>query len=216
MGDFVQLPASQRLANSESVICIAVNDVTSNQYDLVLYELKNTSSIRFVSDRFVGLLSKDYVQKLTLQLNIKADRALIDPVSNFLDIKFEIDVDPRLMSIHTILPTTCEIFVSPVCKYSVSTSDKALSFTQSISKNCGYLYERASYTCQEGIYGSFFPPIGLVKTRLSDFAISTSAFVTQSQDFSSEKQFVDSFKRFLTYCTWQNMFIFMALCVFLC
>ena len=215
---YAQIPASQKLANSESVICIAINDVTSNQYDLVLYEIKNKSSSWIASDRFVGLLSKDYVQEMTIQLNTKADRVLIDPVLNQLDIKFETDLDTPLMVIHTIFPTTCEIFLSPICKFEISTSDEALYISKSISAECGSLYERASYICQEGVYGSFFPPTELVTTRLSKYTVNTSFFITETDDFSRSSQFVDIFTRFLSYWTLQKISIFiliLIMCIFI-
>ena len=56
---FVELPASQRLTNPESTICIAINDIASTQDDLGLYELKNGTSTRFASDHFVGLFKQE-------------------------------------------------------------------------------------------------------------------------------------------------------------
>jgi len=98
------------------MICIAVNDVVSTQYDLVLYEIKNSFTTWFASRRFVGILSKDYVDELTLKITTKTNRTALTPLSNLnVEVRFDAEIPSKYVTIITSAPTTCQIFISPTC-----------------------------------------------------------------------------------------------------
>jgi len=181
---FVILPESQTLANSEGVICIALQDDPSSQYDLVLYELKNFTSVWSASDRFTGLLSKDYVQDLTLRITTDAIPTVTLP-PNKIDIKFHLDIDPVSFSITTSVETTCQVYLSPRCILEISTSNYYRSATKSL-QNCGYLNEKAVYNCQ-GVIGHFFPPPNLVKTKISGYVGVTTIQRVSSESFAASQ-----------------------------
>ena len=190
MGNFfVYLPAFQTFSNPDSIICIAINDVPNSQYDLVLYELKNGSSVWSASDRFVGLLSRDYVEELTFRMATKANNTLIAPDLS-VRVEFHTDVDDAYVQIYTTVPiASCKVELSAACSFTISTSSDYLYAKYPIS-NCGYLYEKAGYNC-EGLVGYFYPPNNLVKTPTSQFTENTASSKTLKENFSVSKTIVD-------------------------
>lgn len=201
---FVHLPGSQKLMNFESVICIAVQDDPSSSRDLVLYELKLGTSIWSASDRFVGLLSNDYIQDYTLRLTTNADHA-VNLAQNKIDI--EIEVPAGTFRIKTTVATSCKIYLSPTCHFEITTTTEHLYASR--QNDCGeYLYEKAAYDCQ-GIMGYFYPPASLVKTRTSGFVVNTKYHGSENfDDFNKSATDIDDIFSILyewtTFWTWQN------------
>lgn len=209
---FVKLPTSQKLMNFESIICIAVQDhQASSQYDLVLYELKNTTSIWSASDRFVGLLANDYIQDYTIRLTVNTDHIVTLPKNNKINIEFDLDIKGELsFKITTTLATTCKIYLSPICHFDMITTSEHLYTSKQLQTQCGYLYEKAAYDCQ-GMMGYFYPPLSLVKTRLSNFFENTTLHKLWAENFDTFKPYLDDeediisiFYEWIIYWTWQN------------
>jgi len=195
---FVNMPATQRLANSESIICIAINDLASSQYDLVLYELRNNTSVWSASDRFVGLVSKDYVEDTTLRLTVKASQTL-----SLSEVKVQVglhtDVDPPFIVITTTAAAVCQLYLSPLCNLEVSITDDLAYVKQDISK-CGRLYEKAGYTC-DGISGYFYPPN---KNGYAQENLNNKAFIENFSKAVPSTDELSIFKNWITNWTWQN------------
>ncbi len=186
-GNFlVNIPPFQTLATSD-IICVAINDVAHSQYDLVLYEIKLGTSSWSASDRFVGLISKDYIEDLTLRIATRSDRTLI-PSSLKVKVEFHSDTDAHL-TIITSKATTCQVYLSPMCTYDIFTT-AAMLYAEKPLQNCGKLFEKAGYNCQ-GVMGYFYPPPAFVKTPISHFSENTTFLKAHNEDFSAAQASAD-------------------------
>jgi len=179
MGNFfVILPMTQSLM-SENIICVAISDVNTNMFDLVLYELNNATSIWKASDRFRGLLSSDYVDSLQLRVTTKSSLPIRIPQAR-VEVGYNIETNPPILKITTSIPLSCEIFLSPNCIFNLTTSKEHLFMTTTID-SCGYWYEIGRYMC-EGVAGNFHSPEKFVQAPISAFTENT----TDIQAFSFE------------------------------
>jgi hypothetical protein len=167
---FVNVPVHQRLLE-DSIICIAVNDITTTQYDLVLYEMKNESNLWTASSRFVGILSQDYLDNL--QLRITTDSKIDVKVSDAqIDVDVNTEIYPPILKVTTSTAITCTIHLSKNCSYNITTTKDQMYATIPIKK-CGWLYEIAAYSCQ-GIFGTFHPPSKLVNAPINNYTENTT------------------------------------------
>ncbi len=180
---FVGIPPFQTLAVSDT-ICIAISDLTDSLYDLVLYELVINTSVWFASDRFVGLLSKDYLEDLTLRAATKADKILI-PFPLTVKVDFHANIEIPYVAFTTSRATTCHVYLSPQCEFDITTTSQML-YAKYPMNNCGPFYEKAGYNCQ-GVMGYFYPSPIFVKTPLSHYTENTTYLKAYNEDFSASQ-----------------------------
>jgi hypothetical protein len=166
---FVNVPPSQRLITGD-IICVAINDNPATQYDLVLYELKNGTTTWTQSDRFVGLLSRDYLDTLQVRVATQFTPELA-PTTASVHVEFTTELDPPVMRLTTNDTLRCEVYVSPTCVFPLETTG-ALYATKQL-QSCGLWYEVGGYNC-EGILGIFYPPAKFVRAPLYGWSENTA------------------------------------------
>jgi len=223
MGNFfVFLPNIQSLMKEE-IICVAVNDVSSNPYDLALYELKNATNIWRNSDRFRGLLSADYLESLELRITSKSSQPL-NLLNAKVEIEFNLQGDIPVLKLLTSTPLDCEIFLSPNCVIRLTTTQEQFIATKPIEPTCNHWYEVGKYMCQ-GVSGNFYPPSKCVETPISGYTENTtaiSAFSIETTSNAPQTSFEESFyeqgwrtstlfEKFVWICTGVMMFLIIAL-----
>lgn len=203
----VDIPPFQTLT-VPNLICVAINDVPGSQYDLVLYELVIGTSTWSASDRFVGLLSKDYLEDLTVRTAVKADKTLI-PSTLAVKVDFHANNDIPYFAFSTSRAAKCHVYLSPTCEFDISTTSAMLYKENPVQKKCGFLYEKAGYNCQ-GVMGYFYPPPSFVKTPISHYSENTTFLNAHNEDFSAAQASTDHqsllsiFMNYFTGWTLQN------------
>ena len=217
MGNFfVILPATQSLM-TQDIICVAINDIRSNIYDLVLYEIKNATSIWQGSDRFRGILTQDYVEMLQLRVTTKSSLLVNLPKSK-VEVSFNFETDQPILQVKSSIPVSCQIYLSPICILNLTLTAESLRLTRTIEKSCDHWYEMGGYRC-EGLAGNFYPPARFVGAPMSSFTENTTAVEAFSVETISARNdpLIKQpwYLRYLRNFTFFEKFMIMVIAVFL-
>lgn len=165
---YVKPPGHQKLINGE-IICIAISGGGQND-KLFLYEIKNKTQVWSPSTRFTGILSNNFIERVKLRITLHSTRVI--PYQKDDDEEIKIDVNlytsPPLLQLRTPRPMDCEVYLSDLCNYKMSTVDSAFnSDMREIDLEVCEDISIGAYNC-EGNQGNFFPPSKIQKIPVSE------------------------------------------------